>query len=90
VSVDPGQPAASREAVRAVGQQLRLASYSFDELRAWLDGLMDGVLAAFWVVLSLGLVVASFGIFNTVTVNVLEQTREIGLLRVVGMVGARC
>ncbi len=46
---------------------------------------MNGVVAAFWAVLGLGLVVASFGIFNTITMNVLEQTREIGLLRIVGM-----
>ncbi len=85
VSLDPSRSSAPREAVIALAQHLRLAVYSFEELRAWLDGLMKGVVAAFWVVLGLGLVVASFGIFNTITVNVLEQTREIGLLRVVGM-----
>jgi putative ABC transport system permease protein len=85
VTLDPRGSPASREAVIACAQHLQLTVYSFEELRSWLDGLMDGVVAAFWVVLGLGLVVASFGIFNTITVNVLEQTREIGLLRVVGM-----
>ena len=33
----------------------------------------------------LGFVVAAFGIANTLTMNVLEQTRELALLRVVAM-----
>jgi putative ABC transport system permease protein len=32
-----------------------------------------------------GFVVASFGLVNTLTMNVLEQTRELGLMRIVGM-----
>ena len=38
-----------------------------------------------WGLLALGFVVGSFGIANTLTMNVLEQTRELALLRVVAM-----
>ena len=41
--------------------------------------------ACLWGILILGFVVAGFGVFNTLTMNVLEQTRELGLLRVVAM-----
>jgi putative ABC transport system permease protein len=33
----------------------------------------------------MGFVVAAFGVVNTLTMNVLEQTRELGLLRIVAM-----
>ncbi len=36
-------------------------------------------------ILALGFIVGSFGIANTLTMNVLEQTRELALLRVVAM-----
>jgi putative ABC transport system permease protein len=58
---------------------------SFQELRDFLEGIMNGVVVAFWCVLTLGLVVASFGTINTLSMNILEQTREIGLLRIIGM-----
>ncbi len=67
----------------AAGKGLRV--HSQEELKTFLDGMMLGVEAAFWVVLGLGMIVASFATFNTLTMNVLEQTREIGLLRMVGM-----
>ncbi len=62
----------------------KLQVNSQEDLKVQLDGMMLGVEAAFWVVLGLGMVVASFATFNTLTMNVLEQTREIGLLRIVG------
>jgi putative ABC transport system permease protein len=35
--------------------------------------------------LTLGLVVGSMGVINTLMMNVLEQTRELGMLRAIGM-----
>ena len=84
VSFEAGQDVAAPTLLE-LRQRWRLGIHAFADLRAWLDGLMNGVVAAFWAVLGLGLIVAAFGIFNTVTMNVLEQTREIGLLRIVGM-----
>ena len=72
-----------RESLKAVGNG-NLQVNSQEELKRDLDGMMLGIEVAFWVVLGLGMVVASFATFNTLTMNVLEQTREIGLLRIVG------
>jgi putative ABC transport system permease protein len=38
-----------------------------------------------WTLMALVFVVASLGIVNTLTMNVLEQTRELGILRAIGM-----
>ena len=38
-----------------------------------------------WALLAMVFVVASLGIVNTLTMNVLEQTRELGMLRAVGL-----
>lgn len=58
---------------------------SFADVGELIDRIMGGVEAGLWAVLSLQFIVAGFGIANTLTMNVLEQTREIGLLRVVAM-----
>jgi putative ABC transport system permease protein len=58
---------------------------SFAELAQYIDRIMSGVQAGLWAILALQFLVAGFGIANTLTMNVLEQTREIGLLRVVAM-----
>jgi putative ABC transport system permease protein len=69
----------------ALCQQNGLMVHSFAELSLLLDGIMVGVLRGLWALLILGFVVAAFGIANTLMMNVLEQTRAIALLRVVGM-----
>ena len=58
---------------------------SFADLRQRVDDLTKGVIAGLWGLLVLGLVVGAFAIANTLTMNVLEQTRELALLRVVAM-----
>lgn len=52
-----------------------------DELNAQIDSILLMVNG----LLGLALVVAFFGIINTIVLSVLERTREIGLLRAVGM-----
>ena len=58
---------------------------SFAELSRNLDALLDRLVGGLWGILVLGFVVAAFGIANTLSMNVLEQTRELALLRVVAM-----
>ena len=62
---------------------LMLQSYA--ELVTYIDSMINGVLASLWMLLALGSVIAAMGLVNTLTMNILEQTREIGMLRVVAM-----
>jgi putative ABC transport system permease protein len=55
------------------------------DIRDNIDRIVGGVQWSLWVLVLLGFVVAAFGVVNTLTMNVLEQTRELGLLRIVAM-----
>src|SRR5262249_14710070 len=63
----------------------RLMLQSNAELRAVIDRKVGGVQGFLYVLLALVFVVASLGIVNTLTMNVQEQTRELGVLRALGM-----
>jgi len=62
-----------------------LVVQSFTQLRRQLDGLIDGVVGALWGLLAVGFLVGGVAVSNTLTLNVHEQTRELGLLRIIGM-----
>ena len=81
----PGQAEAVGEQLQVLTDEYRLLLQSNVEVEQIVEGIMGGVVASLWVILTLGFVVAAFGIVNTLTMNVLEQTRELGLLRIVAM-----
>jgi putative ABC transport system permease protein len=58
---------------------------SYADLVQSIDAMINGVVASLWMLLALGCVIAALGLVNTLTMNILEQTREIGMLRVVAM-----
>lgn len=49
------------------------------------DQFVKGTEWSLWLLVLMGFVVGAFGVVNTLTMNVLEQTRELGLLRIVAM-----
>jgi putative ABC transport system permease protein len=55
------------------------------DFRALLDRSIQGVAGIYWGLVILVFVVSSLGIVNTLTMNVLEQTRELGVLRAIAM-----
>lgn len=94
----PIQPAqifgikASASATESTGDQLQefsrehgLIYQSYTDLRELVQSLILGLTDRLWMILILALVIAGFAIVNTLTMNVIEQTRYLGLLRVVGM-----
>jgi putative ABC transport system permease protein len=52
-----------------------------DRQAAW----VDQILAIFYVLLALCVLVSLFGIVNTLALSVLERTRELGMLKAIGM-----
>ena len=85
VNTVPGALADVEAKLKSLCGQRGMMVHSFADLRRHVDELMRGVIAGLWGLLALGLVVGAFGIANTLTMNVLEQTRELALLRVVAM-----
>jgi len=85
VNAAPGKLETVRAELKPICDGSGLMLHSFSDLRRRLDNMMNGVIASLWGLLALGFVVGSFGIANTLTMNVLEQTRELALLRVVAM-----
>lgn len=75
--------------LEALCEEHGLLLQSFASFGRIVDGMMSGVVGSLWALLVLGFVVAAFGIVNTLTMNVLEQTRELGMLRVIAMTRAQ-
>jgi putative ABC transport system permease protein len=85
VKAEPGRAADLGPPLAAIAEQHALLLRSFTDMRAYIDGLVKGVVGSLWAILGLGFVVGSLGVANTVTMNVLEKRRTLGLLRAVGM-----
>lgn len=85
VRADRQQLEPLEKALRALCVKHGMLFQSYADLTRVIEGMMAGVVGSLWGLLILGLIVASFGVVNTLSMNVLEQTRELGLLRVIAM-----
>ena len=73
------------EELRTVAREQGLIFQSLSDLRELVETMVSGLTNRLWMILILALIIAAFAIVNTLTMNVLEQTRHLGVLRVVGM-----
>ncbi len=55
------------------------------EIGQRINQISNGISFCLWGLIFLSFIVAAFGVVNTLSMNVLEQTRELGLLRIVAM-----
>ncbi len=85
VTAREGRRAELETALAAYARANGLLAHSFREFRGIVEGFLLQIVGFFWVLIALVFLVASLGIVNTLTMNVLEQAREIGLLRAVAM-----
>ena len=67
------------------GKRYRLILISNTSIREQALNLMDQAFSMFDVMALISIVVGSLGIVNTLTMSVIERTREIGMLRAIGM-----
>ncbi len=85
IKADHARLPAVGQALQAISREHGTLLHSYADMTAMIEGMMAGVVGSLWGLLVLSLVVAAFGVANTLGMNVLEQTRELGLLRVVAM-----
>jgi putative ABC transport system permease protein len=84
VSARSGDVAALGTSLRGFCEPRHLLLQSNADLKALIEVMMSRVAGAMWVLMLLVFAVASLGIVNTLTMNVHDQTREIGVLRALG------
>jgi putative ABC transport system permease protein len=89
VKVDHQRLAEARAGLEDIGKKYGLLIQSFSDIQREIDLMIAGIEAGLWGMVVLGLIVAMFGVANTLTMTVLEQTFELGLLRVVAATRAQ-
>ena len=85
VAAKPDQADSLGAVLREYTDRQGLLLQSSADLRTFIQRQIDGVVGALWLLVALIFVVAALGIANTLSMSVLEQTRELGLLRAVAM-----
>jgi putative ABC transport system permease protein len=80
-----GQDAARAAAVRALPAYPNVVISDRGELRRAVSAEIDPALRVYYSLLGLVIVIALFGVVNTLALSILERVRELGLLRAVGM-----
>ena len=85
VRFGPSATAADRAELAAVARSLALEPAPLGRIEGAIGQALDRVFGLFDVLALVAVVVASLGIVNTLTMNVFERVREIGVLRAAGM-----
>jgi putative ABC transport system permease protein len=85
VTARPASLAAVETQLGKVCDQNGVMLQSLADLRLKVQILLNGIVASLWGLMVLGFIVSAFSMANTLSMNVLEQTRELALLRVVAM-----
>jgi putative ABC transport system permease protein len=75
--------AETQKGLQVICEKYGVLLHSNADITTMIDGMIAGIDGCLWGILVLGFVVAAFGVVNTLTMNVLEQTRELALLRIV-------
>jgi putative ABC transport system permease protein len=85
IKAEPQFRDALKPELEAIAKKYDVILLSRVDIRRNIDGIVRGAAWSLWALVYIGFIVAAFGVVNTLTMNVLEQTRELGLLRIVAM-----
>jgi putative ABC transport system permease protein len=89
VKAKPNQLKQVEKGLQQLADSEGLMFQSYADIVQLIEGLINNVVGGLWAVLALGSLIAAFGLINTLAMNILEQTREIGMLRVIAMTRAQ-
>ena len=81
----PKELATVENQLRALCNEAGMMFQSNLDLERIIQSKLNGMVGGLWAVLAVGTLIAALGLINTLAMNILEQTREIGMLRVVAM-----
>jgi putative ABC transport system permease protein len=85
ITARPGQAAVVGEHLKTLCRDRHLVLQSRVELRRHFDQTVTRIVGLVWGLFALVFIVASLAVVNTLTMNVMEQTRELGILRALGL-----
>jgi putative ABC transport system permease protein len=87
VKTDKGAsvPAVQKRITQALAAFPEARARSQDQLKKENGDQVNQILALFYALLAMSVIISAFGIVNTLTLSIFERTRELGLLRAVGM-----
>jgi putative ABC transport system permease protein len=85
IQADDNRLAEVEKQLQVICQENHVILQSYVEVVEFINNKVNGIIASLWMLLALGCVIAAMGLINTLTMNIIEQTREIGMLRVIAM-----
>ena len=80
-----GLRAVSNGDLRATATSLALEVVTLDQINGAIDATLGRIFSVFDALAVVAVLIAALGIVNTLTINVIERVREIGILRAAGM-----
>ena len=85
IRVEQGKHAEVEKSLAPLCKKYGVLLSSKADISRSISRMSNGISGLNWGLVGLGFVVSAFGVVNTLSMNVLEQTRELGLLRIVAM-----